>query len=163
MELLSEVAETPSREVLEITPMVIAEGRVSVIDLDILECDVQLLRSDDKSPLVLTFRGEDGFWINIYDHRTGTIEAFRKEGLGGLDEIFSAVPCLCACRVKKGQYFVLADIGTPDIADDGEGQGLVLTTLTQLDRKAYRVMRDGNRDALHPATGICLVEPRSAK
>lgn len=147
----------------------IAEGRLSKIDIDLgLASGIDLMRLEDPtSPVVVRFDGSTKSditgktrYLNIYDHRKRAIEMFRQEGLNIYITSFDVVtiPCLIACRMKSGFYLVLADIGTPDIAD-GEEVGWVLSTWPY-DREKFRVVANEKyQSAIHAPTGICVIQP----
>ena len=161
-EILGEFEESDAGE-FKLPPTVIVEGRLAEIKLDLPdENEAHLLNDDSLSPVILTFRGDNGY-ICLYDHRGQAITEFRHGGYEAYKQVFSSTPCLGSMRVKTGQYLVLADIGTSDIEDGGEGQIIVLSTTSDLDRTEYRVMRGERKDAIHPATRICLAEPRPPK
>ncbi len=161
-ELLGEFEDSDTEE-FSLPPTVIVEGRLAEIKLDLPDgSEAHLLNDDPLSPVILTFRGDIGY-ICLYDHRGQAISEFRHGGYEAYKKVFNLTPCLGSMRVKTGQYLVLADIGTPDIEDKGEGQVIVLSVLSDLDRTEYRVMQGERKDAIHSATRICLAEPRPPK
>jgi len=141
----------------------IAEGRVGRIELDISGINCGRLSDDKDAPVVFEFRGPNGFYILLYDHRSEVIEAFESGDDQRLEETFYQTPCLVGFRLKGGrtQYLVIAPIGTLDIHDGGEEESLILTQRPIMDQGSYRVMVGSNGiAAIHLDTKICLVEPR---
>lgn len=143
--------------------VVIAEGRVAGIWLDPATAKVTWLdvpEHDGPKPVRVTYKNLDsGHYVVVYDHRLD-VGAALSRGRHGFNKAFAAsVPCLGSFR-RKGRtlYIVLADIGTKDIRDGGESEKFVLGYAGEFDHESHRVMANGA--AIHPATGICLLEPR---
>lgn len=161
----------------KVVPVVIGEGRVVRIDLALDGCEAGLLFEEDpESPVVVTFKDpKTGYYVNIFDHRVKSREAFRSDDDEAFEEAFYATPCLVGFRLKgKTQYFAINDIGTPDMRDGGDGEGLVLTSISAIkfDPRTYQWYRlitwknpkSGKlHPVMHPSTKICLVEPRPEK
>ena len=147
------------------TPTIVAEGRLARIDLRVSEAtEVRRLITDDpESPVELRSQGPRGFYIRVFDHRKGAREAFQLGGMPVYAAFFILdLPCVCGFRLKGAtQYVALNDVGTPDMRDGGEGEGLLLTRAGSFDKSQWKVMAQGK--ALHLDTGICLCEPRLPK
>lgn len=146
--------------------VVLGEGRINRIDLDLIDASDPCLMDSDKpdSPVLLDFYDQDvKYYLRIYDHRDESRRAYMEGTNGEFAAAFKKTPCLCGFR-KKGAtlYCVLADIGTADIRDNKEE--FILTKVRTFNRIELRVIGGTeNKPAMHPATGICLVEPRPAK
>lgn len=139
---------------------VVVEGRANQITVKISpkEKVEWFNQNEQESPVVVTFVGDHGFFIRLFDHRRLSYEAFKKSRcLYGF--IFNKTPCLVAFR-KKGncQYLVLADIGTPDIQETTDS--LVLTKADSFDKQILRIVGNSSIQARHLATKICLCKPR---
>lgn len=151
-------------EEVKLVPVVIGEGRVTKIDLPLDGAEVRLLFTEElESPVVLTFKDPiTGYYVNIFDHRKASREAFRLGRAEVFEQAFYMTPCLVGFRLKgRTQYFVINDIGTTDMRDGGESESLNLTRRDLMDHERYRVVIDADKkSAIHPATGICLVRPR---
>lgn len=142
---------------------IIAEGRLHAIGLDVSKAQiVPFTIGDLEAPIVVTVKGDRGFYIRIYDHRQATREAYANGG--NVAAAFGQCPCLVRFAVKKGtQYVVLADLGTADMVDTGRKHPLVLTKTGHYDKDFFRVKCLDDQPALHLATKICVVEPRPPK
>jgi len=145
--------------------VVLGEGRVERIELDpkvAEEVEMLAVEEQDQPPVVLRFWDpERSYYLSIYDHREASRKAFLNNG--DLLKVFHKAPCLVGFRKKgKTSYCVITDLGTPDMRDGGEDERLVLTRTGAFDKRRYRVIGQ-NQPAIHPATGICLVEPRPAE
>lgn len=155
-----------------VTPIIVGQGRVVKIDLPWPGVEFKPMNPDDlESPIVWKFKGDKSFWINIYDHRTDVRQAyakfFNKEiKLVDLIRAFRlTVPCLGRLALKgQTQYISLTDLGVTDMFDSGD-HGLSLIVAGSFDHDTLRVIRDekSGQMAMHPATRICLVEPRPPK
>jgi len=145
---------------------IIIEGRLSQINLDPANArEIGSVVDDQASAISLAFYGDYGFYIRIFDQRRKSINSFcnctRREFFSVFKE---NLPAIVSYRLNNMiQYIVIADIGSPDMRDDGEAEGLVLTKAGTFDRKFYRVPSNGKHSAIHTATGICILEPRQLK
>lgn len=138
--------------------VVIAEGWLSAIAGDIEGIEKRVRIMIDSDAVIASFYG-GGFYVNIFDHREHVVSAIRNEPDIFWQEFFNAdnLPCLVTMR-KKGNtlYMALAEIDDPETdieITDGE---LELAVAGHFDRQLYRVVNN----AIHPATGICLVQKR---
>lgn len=143
-----------------IDPHIIIEGRLAIIRLNPYFCNqVFLLNPEDlDSPVVIKFTGADNAYICIYDHRIESMKLFREGKLIELAELYlQGSQCLCGLRIKKGIYFAITEIGTPDMLDSGDNSKFLLTHKQMLDREYFRIV------GIHHSTGICIAEPRKTK
>ncbi|MEI6039911.1 MAG: hypothetical protein WCP93_01010 [Candidatus Berkelbacteria bacterium] len=155
-----------------VKPNIIGQGRIVMIDLPFQGVEFKPMNPDDvESPIIWKFTGEKGFWINIYDHRMKTRQAYVKffekeiQVIELVREFRRAMPCLGRFSLKGNtQYISLTDLGVEDMFDSGD-HGLRLTLAGSFDHDAFRVIRDekSGKMAMHQATKICLLEPRPAK
>jgi len=143
------------------------EGRVTAIEISAEDAeDINWLRQDDPtSPVKLTFRGPNGYYINVFDHRKIIREATEPAGDGDWEPFYKvfqkSVPCLAGFRLKReSQYIVITNLGTADVADGGEQERLILTRQGEFDHSTHKIPGKGRMIPLHLDTGICLIVPR---
>lgn len=146
-----------------VRPRILIQGRVLEIGISIAKADMVARRDGDDQPVVFTFNGRNGKFINIFDHRAATALAWAQYQLDKdqdkLDAVFASCPCLGRMAEKTARYIVLADIGTADMWEDGDEAELVLARGGEFNRTDFMVIDE----AIHPATGICFIAPRPSK
>jgi len=142
-------------------PRILAEGRVGRVCLNPLYAnDVMKLFPDKpcckENPLVLKYIGKDKHYISIYIHCDKITAAYENENYEEVIKLLTSNKenFLCGLRRKKGIYFVINDIGTLDMNDNGIDENLLLTHKDMIPRNKYRII------AIHHSTGISLAEKR---
>ncbi len=142
-----------------VLPQIIVDGLIDEIQIDSLEANqVDWISNDQSGFIKVVFRGPNGYYIQVFDHRERSRKALNVRNY---HLVFKCGGCRGRFAKKSGLYIALADIDdrSTDIGrypDYPLVEGLVLTKLP-IDKTKYRVYNSADgRAALHPDTGICF-------
>lgn len=127
--------------------------------------------------LKLVFLGDNGNFIMVFDQRWSSVRAYIEGNIDKLADEFMSTDLPCYGRMARnkrgGLYIELEDfLSVYDRVDENDRRYNlaverlikdVVLAVRPIDHEKHRVIISDNREALHPATGICLCRRRIPK
>lgn len=151
----------PKRERIE--PIVVIDGIVDEIRLNPREASqASIIESEKGISVKLVFRGTR-FFINLFDARSRSVEAFKNSELNSIAKVFSDTKANEGTLGRFGftnyEYIALDDANSELSIIRPIHQEMILAQ-TPFDKCELRVICGVNGEALHTGTGICFCERR---